>query len=383
MRLEKRLALGPPGTGALNGSRGRFHAPAHTCLIDVSHDGEAVLSWLQLHETVATRRAYRKEAERLLLWAVIQLGKPISSLTTDDATAYRAFLRNPTPQRRWVGPPRPRESGEWRPFAGGLAPKSIAYSLSVLGAMFRWLMAQHYVLANPFAGIKVRGAGDRQPLDKGRAFSQAEWRLVRTIADGLEMSYGWERGAADRVRFLLDFGYATGLRASELVGVKLRDAKKDERDDWWLHVVGKGAKNGKVALPPLARSALDHYAMLRCKRSPVDPDAPFLLTRQGKRPSRAGAEEAFKQIREQAGVRRVDGARYQPRLHDRHAFAVTRLVRWYREGADVQRLLPQLATYLGHVHITGTQRYLTMTPELLRQASLRFERFAFGGADHA
>jgi site-specific recombinase XerD len=67
----------------------------------------------------------------------------------------------------------------------------------------------------------------------------------------------------------------------------------------------------------------------------------------------------------------------------RHSFALTRLLRWYREGADVQRLLPQLATYLGHVHITGTQRYLTMTPELLRQASLRFERFAFGSDDHA
>jgi len=49
----------------------------------------------------------------------------------------------------------------------------------------------------------------------------------------------------------------------------------------------------------------------------------------------------------------------------------------------VQRLLPQLATYLGHVHITGTQRYLSMTPELLQQASLRFERFFFGGTDHA
>ena len=53
-------------------------------------------------------------------------------------------------------------------------------------------------------------------------------------------------------------------------------------------------------------------------------------------------------------------------------------MRWYREGADVQRLPPQLATHLGHVHIAGTQRYLTMTPELLQQASLRFERFALG-----
>ena len=78
-----------------------------------------------------------------------------------------------------------------------------------------------------------------------------------------------------------------------------------------------------------------------------------------------------------AGVARHDGARYQPRLHDlRHAAAVHRLVSWYRMGADVQKLLPQLATYLGHVHIAATQRYLTMTPELLSEASRRFERYA-------
>jgi len=44
----------------------------------------------------------------------------------------------------------------------------------------------------------------------------------------------------------------------------------------------------------------------------------------------------------------------------------------------VQKLLPQLATYLGHVHIAATQRYLTMTPELLSEASRRFERYAMG-----
>jgi hypothetical protein len=54
-------------------------------------------------------------------------------------------------------------------------------------------------------------------------------------------------------------------------------------------------------------------------------------------------------------------------------------VSWYRAGADVQRLLPHLATYLGHVHIAATQRYLTLTPELLGEASERFERYAMGG----
>jgi hypothetical protein len=51
-------------------------------------------------------------------------------------------------------------------------------------------------------------------------------------------------------------------------------------------------------------------------------------------------------------------------------------VAWYREGADAQRLLPQLSTYLGHVHVSATQRYLTMTPDLLHQASVRFEQYA-------
>jgi integrase/recombinase XerD len=60
----------------------------------------------------------------------------------------------------------------------------------------------------------------------------------------------------------------------------------------------------------------------------------------------------------------------------RHTFALNRLIAWYREGADVQSCLPLLATYLGHVNISGTQAYLTMTPELLTEASRRFERYA-------
>jgi integrase len=67
----------------------------------------------------------------------------------------------------------------------------------------------------------------------------------------------------------------------------------------------------------------------------------------------------------------------QPRLHDlRATFAVRRLTTWYQQGADVQRLLPLLSTYLGHVSVAATQAYLPMTPELLAEASARFERYA-------
>ncbi|WP_018312817.1 phage integrase family protein, partial [Cupriavidus sp. UYPR2.512] len=202
----------------VDGSRGSFRAPREACTLNATNDYEAVQAWLSLHETAATQRAYRKEAERLILWAIIERGRALSSLTTDDAIAYRAFVRRPTPRERWVGPPRPRDSVEWRPFSGSLSARSAAYALTVLSALFRWLIEQRYVLANPFAGIKVRGHASRPALDTARGFTEGEWLLLRAIADGLEWSYGWSESAAQRLRFLLDFGYATGLRASELVG---------------------------------------------------------------------------------------------------------------------------------------------------------------------
>jgi len=61
---------------------------------------------------------------------------------------------------------------------------------------------------------------------------------------------------------------------------------------------------------------------------------------------------------------------------------VHRLVSWYQQGADVQRLLPQLSTYLGHTSLSCTQIYLSMTPELLQEASARFEHYAKEGYNH-
>jgi site-specific recombinase XerD len=243
----------------VDGSAGTFRAPAATCTLDATNDYEAVQTWLALHESPATQRTYRKEAERLILWAIVERGRALSSLTTDDAIAYRAFLRSPAPRGRWIGPVRPRTSPDWRPFNGSLSARSVAHALSILGALFRWLIEQRYVLANPFAGVKVREASGANVLDVSHAFSEGEWALVRTIADGLEWSYGWSAPAAQRLRFLLDFGYATGLRASELVGATLAHIETNARDEHWLRVTGKGKKLARVALPPLAWDALARY----------------------------------------------------------------------------------------------------------------------------
>jgi site-specific recombinase XerD len=239
----------------VDGSQGVFRAPRATCTLDARNDYQAVRAWLELQESVATRRAYRKEAERLILWAILERGRALSSLTTEDAVAYRAFLRSPTPRGRWVGPPRPRASGEWRPFAGALSARSVAYALSVLGAMYRWLIQQRYLLANPFAGIKVRGASRTAGLAATRVFGEGEWTMVQTVAEGLEWTYGWAPASAQRLRFVIDFAYATGLRAGELVGATLGMIEIDADGDHWLHLVGKGSKAGRVALPPLHGAA--------------------------------------------------------------------------------------------------------------------------------
>lgn len=262
----------------VDGSAGTFRAPRATSTLDADNDYAAVHAWLSLHESAATRRAYRKEAERLILWAIVERGRALSSLTTEDAVAYRAFLRRPTPHERWVGPVRPRGAPDWRPFSGALSARSAAYALSVLGALFRWLIEQRYLLANPFAGVKVRDTRGATALDTSHAFTEGEWLLVRAIADGLEFrkpaspaapASGWTPAAAQRLRFILDFGYATGLRASELVGATLGGIETDAHGDAWLKVIGKGSKAARVALPPLARTALDRYLVAR--RLPVTP----------------------------------------------------------------------------------------------------------------
>jgi integrase/recombinase XerD len=90
----------------------------------------------------------------------------------------------------------------------------------------------------------------------------------------------------------------------------------------------------------------------------------------------------FRRLRAIAGIYRDGGPRNQPRMHNlRHSAAVHRVTAWYRSDADLNDLLPKLATYLGHVGLSGTQRYLTMTQDLMTEAGARFEAFA-GGHRH-
>ena len=246
--------------------------------------------------------------------------------------------------------------------------------LNALRGFYRFAIARGYTISSPLPLTVTKEPRTFVPY----IYSRVEMkRLLAATADRERCNL-----SSLTCRTLLLLLYGTGLRIGEAVGLNLADV---DLDSGILCIrESKFYRTRLVPTGPDLTSVLAQYAAERNKWPPLNPDAAFLLTKRGQRLSRAGAEQAFKHLRDRAQIHRDDSARYQPRLHDlRHTYTVTRLVSWYREGADVQRLLPQLATYLGHVDIAATQHYLTMTPELLRQASLRFERYARGGNDHA
>jgi site-specific recombinase XerD len=177
------------------------------------------------------------------------------------------------------------------------------------------------------------------------------------------------------VRTLLLLLYGTGLRIGEALHLTLADF-----DTGTGVLTIRETKFFKSRFVPVGndlRGVLCRYIDRQWPQSLQSETTPLLGTVKGTPIMRQTAELVFKRLREQAGVSRSDGATFQPRLHDfRHTFAVVRLVTWYREGKNVQRLLPHLSIYLGHGVLRDTQRYLSMTTELLQQANLCFERYA-------
>ena len=191
------------------------------------------------------------------------------------------------------------------------------------------------------------------------------------------------RGAVqlDAVTFrtLLILLYGAGLRFGE--ATRLTKADADLANAVLTIRATKFYKSRLVPISLQLAAVLDGHASRRRPAEFVDSSNALLLSnRDGTRLASSTVQAAFDALRRAAGVGRAAGGRTIPRLHDlRHSFAVHRLTSWYQQGADVQRLLPVLSTYLGHADLEGTKVYLSMTPELLEQASLRFAHYAAGG----
>lgn len=169
--------------------------------------------------------------------------------------------------------------------------------------------------------------------------------------------------------------YTTGMRLGEVL--KLRFSDIDWKDKTIFIRQTKFFKSRAVPLSSSMTKELKYHIQL-CRQSG------FLTTPESllfQNPYRQNAcrhstiQRWFQEILPEIGLKPTRGHN-NPRVHDmRHTMATHRLENWYKENENVQSKLSLLSAYLGHVNIASTQRYLTMTTELLQEASKRFNQY--------
>jgi len=315
-------------------------------------------------------------------------------MTIDDlVTRYVAF-------RRSLGDQYVVTERTLRSFCRAIGPrtpvtrvrlKTVAAYLAGTGSITRLWHFKHTALKGLFRFAVSRGLLKKAPLPTEipkrpptlvpYIYSRAE---IRRLLDAIPVFRRPDiRVESQTLRAMLLLLYGAGLRRGEALRLSVADV--DLANSLLTIRNTKFYKSRLVPISTDLTTVLRDYARWRAVTHPsAGASSTFFLDKRGEPVHRCALDNAFKRLRKHVGLRRSDGGRFQPRLHDlRHTFAVERLIAWYRQGANVQRLVYHLSVYLGHDYLAHTQVYLTMIPELLQQASTRFERYACQENGHA
>jgi integrase len=249
-------------------------------------------------------------------------------------------------------------------------PRSFNHLLGVVEGLLDWAVARELVGASPLQARGRRVTSSRVPF----LFDASQARRLLKAAGALpDNSRARGRGPVYRAIFALCYGL--GLRAGEACGLRLCDVDTSRQ-----LIVVRGGKFGKSRLVPhgprIAGLVAEQAERRRAGGRATASDTP-LFSFDGRRCVHPGtASQTFHHLIPVLGLAVPDGVS-PPTLHSlRHSFAVGCLLRWYREGLDPQSRLHQLSTFMGHVDPVSTAVYLTITPQLLGEASRRFEAFA-------
>jgi len=166
--------------------------------------------------------------------------------------------------------------------------------------------------------------------------------------------------------------YGCGFRVREVLNLRIRDVDLNQG----IITVRQG-KFRKDRLVPPALSLVNRLRRYAGYFDSRPPDAVFFPGPNGRPFALRTVYTLFREMLLQCGIAHA-GRGKGPRIHDyRHLFALHTLRRWYRDGEDLEAKLPLLATYLGHQHLSGTQRYLHLTAEIFPEITARVE-VAFG-----
>lgn len=235
----------------LNGSAGLNRADGPS-LLGARNDQEALTAWLsQYRDSPNTFSAYRKEAERLGLWAVRIQHKSIADLTAEDFEAYARFCLNPLPKKDWVSATDQRASrnaAAWRPFQGPLSPTAQRQALGILNSMLKWLVSVRYLSGNPLTLRPRRSTSGSLRVD--RYLERPLWDHLKAHVLAMPQRSAREIARYARARWVLSLFYLGGLRISDLVcngmsAFRCR-AQSDGTVQWWLRLLGKGDKMAEI-----------------------------------------------------------------------------------------------------------------------------------------
>ncbi|MCR6475968.1 tyrosine-type recombinase/integrase [Variovorax sp. ZS18.2.2] len=369
----------------LSGVRGRNRA-AGTPQIAASDDRSAVHAWLARYaDSPATLASYRKESERLLLWCLLQRRVALSDLTHEDLLMYRHFLGDPQPHERWVMAPgqKPqRSSPRWRPFAGPLSVASQRQAMSILNAMFSWLVEAGYLAGNPLA-LSRRPRRTAAPRVT-RFLPMEHWDAVKATIEAMPTATVRQAAQAARTRWLFSLLYIGALRASEISTTRMsgffqRRSGGGGPVRWWLEVTGKG---DKIRLVPVTAEWLAE--LMRYRRamswSPLpreDDDTPLLTSLIG--PVKPMARSAIHEIVK--GVMRETAARLRAQGEEFEATAAhieQASTHWLRHTAgshlSEKADLKIVRDNLGHANLTTTSIYLHTEDDARHEATQQAHR---------
>ena len=236
-------------------------------------------------------------------------------------------------------------------------------------------LARYRSSIDPRTQIPAPGLLPFQPK-RARPYLYSDEEINALLEAAREMPHRYASGALLPWVYYCLFGLmcVTGLRLGEARNLELQDV---DLEAGVLTI--RGTKFGKTRLVPLHASTcrvLAEYLARRQNHWAGRPVSSYLFVSSwGNRLDSGQIHRAFYALSRQIGLRGASD-RHGPRLHDlRHRFATSTLVNWDRSDQDPQRLLPLLSAYLGHVHRADTQWYLEGSPELMREAMRRLERY--------
>jgi len=351
----------------MDGSAGTNRARNRSLPCSLDTDLQAIDAWLATPQlSPHTARAYRREAERLLLWAINEKKKALSSLDGADCAGYiGTFLANPQPAARWVGRAKiERTHLDWRPFIGALSNRSRETARAILHAMGQWLVEQNYWARNPFSTAPAVAIGARIDVS-GRSLDHEQWQSVVQAASRDRYS---QRELRDYLA--LNLAYSTGLRRAELAdattGRLIQLAAEGEPDGastiaWQLAIPGKGPAARTISVPQAIMQLV--FENLRARGLPGDPaacpaDTPLLAHfRTGNSLTPDGMGQVFRRLFSSAALLSTP----QNLLDSRRYFNAS--THWVRHTHSLHALesgtdCRDIQVRLGHANLSTTRLYV-------------------------